>query len=299
MQDTDKHLPELADFLAHFRFIPNWRIDDLMISYAGDGGSVGPHVDAYDVFLLQAQGSRRWEISSKPHQSVTTSELELKQVRAFKPQHSWVLEPGDMLYLPPGVAHHGIALGECMTFSIGFRAPSDKEMLADLSTVLLTRLGKEARYTDPGLLSADNDPGRIAKKVQASIRRRLRDVQHLSITELDEWFGRFITEPKPWLAPTPLRRQLTSAMLRKQLTARKKLARNPAIMLAWYPASTRQIKLFVNGRCHVLPARLSDVARLLCKVRIYSANQLRPWLLDRDVIHLLTGLCNAGMLYFP
>ena len=299
VQDTDKHLPELADFLAHFRFIPNWRIDDLMVSYAADGGSVGPHVDAYDVFLLQVQGRRRWNISRKSHASVATQGSELNQVRAFKPQHTWVLEPGDMLYLPPGVAHHGIAVGECMTFSIGFRAPTDAEMLAELSNLLLMRLDKEARYTDPDLAPADTDPGLITKKARTAIRRRMRSAQHLSTIEMDEWFGRFITEPKPWFAPVPLRHPLTPAMLRKQLTARKKLMRNPAIMLAWYDDGPRQIKLFANGQCHELPARLTDFTRVLCSNRIYTTHTLTPWLPDRDAIRLLTGLYNAGMLHFP
>jgi len=223
----------------------------------------------------------------------------LNQVRAFKPQHTWVLEPGDMLYLPPGVAHHGIAVGECMTFSIGFRAPTDAEMLAELSNLLLMRSDKEARYTDPDLAPADTDPGLITKKARTAIRRRMRSAQHLSTIEMDEWFGRFITEPKPWFAPVPLRHPLTPAMLRKQLTARKKLMRNPAIMLAWYDDGPRQIKLFANGQCHELPARLTDFTRVLCSNRIYTTHTLTPWLPDRDAIRLLTGLYNAGMLHFP
>lgn len=299
VHDTDKHLPELADFLAHFQFIPNWRIDDLMISYATDGGSVGPHVDAYDVFLLQAQGRRRWSISRKPHAPAIRPGLELKQIRAFKPQHTWVLEPGDMLYLPPGVAHHGIAVGDCMTFSIGFRAPTDAEMLADLSNLLLMRLDKEARYTDASLAPANADPGLITKQARAAIRQRMRGAQYLSSGELDEWFGRFITEPKSWLVPNPPRRSLTPAALRKQFATRKKLAHDPAVRMAWYDDGTRQIKMFVNGRCHLLPARLSGFARMLCSQRLYSSHQLGSWMRDRAAIRLLTELYNAGMLYFP
>src|SRR5690348_813356 len=148
VQDVDKHLPVAAGLLEPFRFIPDWRIDDLMISYAADGGSVGPHVDAYDVFLLQAEGMRRWDISTAPHADADTPGLELKQIKGFKPEESWLLMPGDMLYLPPGVAHHGVAFGECMTFSIGFRAPSQSELLADLAGLLMQGASRDNHYAD-------------------------------------------------------------------------------------------------------------------------------------------------------
>ena len=299
VQDVDKHLPELADFLTHFHFIPTWRIDDLMISFAADGGSVGPHIDAYDVFLLQVQGQRRWSISQKNHASAVKHGLELSQVRAFKPQHTWLLEPGDMLYLPPGVAHHGIAAGECMTFSIGFRAPADAEMLADLSTLLLTRMDKETRYTDPDLTPAQMNPGLITKKARTAIYKRIRRTIRLSPDELDEWFGCFITEPKTWLVPAPARRSLTPAALQTRLFKHKKLVRDPAVNMAWYETGSCQIKLFTNGRCHILPAGLADFAMTLCAQRIYNASMLTRWSRNRHAINLLTELYNQGLLYFP
>lgn len=299
VQDTDKHLPELADFLLHFHFIPTWRIDDLMISFATDGGSVGPHVDAYDVFLLQVQGKRRWSISQKPHSQLVNQGLELSQVRAFKPQHTWLLEPGDMLYLPPGVAHHGIAVGECMTFSIGFRAPTDTEMLADLTTLLLTRLDKEARFTDPDLMPAQMNPGLISIKARTAIRKRLRDAICLCPGELNEWFGCFITEPKPWLVPAPAQRPLTPATLQASLLKHKVLERDPAVNMAWYASDTRHIKLFINGRCHSLPAGLKGLAMTLCGQRIYNARMLARWSRVRRALNLLTGMYNQGLLYFP
>ncbi|MGA9855919.1 MAG: cupin domain-containing protein [Gammaproteobacteria bacterium] len=299
VQDADKHLPELADFLAHFHFIPTWRIDDLMISFAADGGSVGPHVDAYDVFLLQVQGQRRWSINQKYHVPVAKPGLELSQVCAFKPQHTWLLKPGDMLYLPPGVAHHGIAEGECMTFSIGFRTPTDGELLADLSSLLLTRLDKKMRYTDPDLVSAETTPGLISKKARTAIRKRIRSTTRLKPGELDEWFGCFITEPKPWLAPAPARRPLTSSALRTRLFRHKKLARDPAGNMAWYKTESRHIKLFINGTCHILPVGLADFALMLCGQRIYNVSMLARWLRNRHATNVLAELYNQGLLYFP
>ncbi|HPQ96555.1 MAG TPA: cupin domain-containing protein, partial [Thiolinea sp.] len=133
VNDCEKMVPELQAIVQPFRFIPDWRIDDLMISYAAPGGSVGPHVDAYDVFLLQAQGRRRWQISSQPCTPDNfIPDLDLRVMQAFSPEQEWVLEPGDLLYLPPGVPHYGVAMGECMTCSIGFRAPSQAELLERL-----------------------------------------------------------------------------------------------------------------------------------------------------------------------
>ena len=299
VQDMDKHVPVLAALLDHFRFIPNWRIDDLMISYAADGGSVGPHMDAYDVFLLQAQGTRRWEISTRPHREADIPGLELRQVRAFTAQQDWLLQPGDMLYLPPGVAHHGVAVGACMTFSIGFRAPTDAEMLADLSGLLLERAGREARYSDPDLVPADADPGRIPLPARRAIRQRLRSALQLDDVALDEWFGRFITEPKPWIDPQPLRRPLTAAALNRKLKTAGSLERDAAAILAWFPAGRNGIKLFVNGCCHPLPARLAPLARLLCRQHRYPRKRLVQHLRYAQAPRLLVDLYNRGVLYFP
>lgn len=298
VQDCDKHLPQLAEFLTQFDFVPNWRIDDLMISYAAPGGSVGPHVDAYDVFLLQAHGQRRWDISCKPQRPYSHPRLDLKLVKPFKPEHRWILKPGDMLCLPPGVAHHGVALEESLTFSIGMRMPSDAELLADLNSVLLKNLGPQSRYRDRNLKSAHADPGKISTQALATIRRRLRSAQHLPDAAIDEWFGCFITEPKPWLAPPRARRRLNAAGLRRKLAAGVRIERHPAARCAWIRGPKNATKLFVNGRCYTLPPRLAGLAKLLCAARMCSAAQLRPWLQDHAAEAVLLALYNAGLLRF-
>ncbi len=150
VNDTEQLRPDLQRIIAPFRFIPDWRIDDLMISYAVNGGSVGPHVDAYDVFLLQGAGQRRWQISTQPTEADNyLADIDLRVLAHFSPEQEWLLEPGDMLYLPPGVAHHGVAVGECMTYSIGFRAPSQADLLEDLLGELLDNPVLQQRFTDP------------------------------------------------------------------------------------------------------------------------------------------------------
>ncbi|HEY6893489.1 MAG TPA: cupin domain-containing protein, partial [Rhodanobacteraceae bacterium] len=158
VQDVDKWDADVAALLPHFAFLPRWRIDDIMVSYAVDGGSVGAHVDNYDVFLLQGLGQRRWMISTDPHApKATRDDADIKLLRAFAPTHAWVLEAGDMLYLPPGVPHHGVAIGECMTYSVGMRAPSRAELLVDFAETFAAEWPEELRFGDPDLAPSNGD----------------------------------------------------------------------------------------------------------------------------------------------
>ena len=158
VQDVDKWDADVAALLPAFDFLPRWRIDDVMVSFAAPGGSVGAHVDQYDVFLLQAQGHRRWQIDAEPTEarrwtSATTSNSSC--CAQFNPTHEWVLGPGDMLYLPPGVPHHGVAEDACLTFSIGMRAPAAAELLGDFVDTLAADADEALRYRDPDLAPAD------------------------------------------------------------------------------------------------------------------------------------------------
>ncbi len=200
VQDVDKHLPELQSLLDPFRFIPDWRRDDLMISYAPEHGTVGPHTDGYDVFLLQAMGSRRWQIGDKPlHDATLIEGLDLQILAEFDPNEEWILEPGDILYLPPHFAHHGVALDEGMTFSFGFRAPSRTDLLDSvINTLLENEMGK-GRYSDPDLLIAEH-----TSEINADVIARLKQLLHQTIDEaeplLASALGKFVTDTKTSLA---------------------------------------------------------------------------------------------------
>ncbi|WP_332816394.1 JmjC domain-containing protein [Ramlibacter sp.] len=203
VQGVDLHLDTAHELLQRFRFVPQARLDDLMISYATHGGGVGPHFDSYDVFLLQAQGRRRWRIGRQEDLSLQEG-VPLKILAGFEPQEEHVLEPGDMLYLPPRHAHDGIAEGECQTYSIGFRAPQRSELAREL----LLRLADEdagdageALYRDPGQ-SAVRAPGEIPPELrrfaQEALRAALKDPQ-----ALPRALGEYLSEPKPdvWFEP--------------------------------------------------------------------------------------------------
>ena len=202
VQGLDLHVDAAQQLLTHFRFLPQARLDDLMMSWASHGGGVGPHLDSYDVFLLQVQGQRRWRVSAASDPRFIP-DLPLKILSHFKPQQEWLLEPGDMLYLPPGWAHDGTAIGECMTCSIGFRAPA----AAALAGEILARLSDEAGadeastiYRDPAQ-AATARPGAIPPRLQAWAQRAVQHVMRQP-QALQRALGEVLTEPKPrvWFA---------------------------------------------------------------------------------------------------
>ena len=193
VSDVERMVPEARQLQQQFRFVPDWRLDDVMISYAPAGGSVGAHTDAYDVFLLQLEGTRRWQIAEH-FDTTVLDDTDLEILANFEAEQDWLLEPGDMLYLPPGAAHHGIAENACMTCSIGFRAPSSHDMAPALLDHLLQQHG-DRRYRDAGM-SLPSHAAEISAQSLAQIRQLLQSVLHFDDTMLADWFGRYISDSK-------------------------------------------------------------------------------------------------------
>ncbi len=205
VQGVDLHHEAVHTLMNRFRFVPDARLDDLMISYATDGGGVGPHFDSYDVFLLQAHGRRRWRIGRQKNLGLQ-ADVPLKILTHFEPEVEYVLEPGDMLYLPPRYAHDGIAEGECMTYSIGFRIPNR----AELARELLQRLAEDAEdaigvklYRDPDQAAVDQ-PAAIPEKMIAFAQNALLDALK-DTRAFARGLGEYLTEPKPnvWFEAVP------------------------------------------------------------------------------------------------
>ncbi len=196
VQGLDLHVPAARELLSMFRFVPEARLDDLMLSWASDRGGVGPHVDSYDVFLLQVQGRRRWRIGPAGDGALQPDQP-LKILARFAPTQEWLLERGDMLYLPPGWAHDGVAEGECLTASIGFRAPARDELAREVLGRLLERSDEDPpqRYRDPSQ-GATATPGRIPEALQrfaaAAVVRAVRERHALQAA-----LGEALSEPKP------------------------------------------------------------------------------------------------------
>lgn len=290
VQDVDKWDADVAALLERFDFLPSWRVDDVMVSYAEDGGSVGAHVDQYDVFLLQGQGRRRWQISTDPNApKAFRDDTELKLLREFTPTHEWLLEPGDMLYLPPGIAHHGVAKGECLTFSIGMRAPAIAEMVADFSGFLAERMSEELRYADAGI-SPVKAAGEIDDIAIDKIAQTLRDSLAVDASSLRCWFGSFITRYRAAHEAVPPARAISSAEFQRRLEGGAGLEFNPWSRFAWSKAP-RGASLFVAGDVFTCSRKM---AVRLCRGGTMGGDELVG--LDAHSRSLLQSLVNAGHL---
>jgi 50S ribosomal protein L16 3-hydroxylase len=292
VQDVDKWDMDVARLLDEFTFIPAWRIDDVMVSYATDGGGVGAHVDEYDVFLVQGRGERRWRISVDPRApKAFRDDTELKLLREFTPTHEWILAPGDALYLPPGVPHEGTALGNCMTFSVGMRAPSHAELLLDFAEALAEPLGEEQRYRDPDL-HVPRDASEIDAAAVARAARALERLRTLDKAAFADWFGSFITRYRSAQVAVQRRRVWSAAQIAKALHGAT-LLRHPWSRLAWR-RSGRDAVLFVAGERYTCTAAL---ARALCARREIDGAELARPCRSKSDRETLAALLNAGHLH--
>jgi len=281
VQDVDKWDADVRALLAHFDFLPRWRLDDIMVSFAAPGGSVGAHVDQYDVFLLQTWGERRWLIDASESTSGQRpaldfrDDVELKLLREFNPSHDWVLAPGDMLYLPPNVPHHGIAQTPCLTFSFGMRAPSAAELMGDWVDSMIAESDESLRYTDPDL-TPPRDPSEIDANAMTRVVAALNALRMNDPDRLGDWFGRFITTYRssgtPAADPDLLPWDAVQARLANHAGT---LHRHPMARMAWRRAA-RGARLYVSGQEYPLP--IKD-ARLLANaehIDLHALNALGP-----------------------
>ena len=280
VQGLDTHLDAAHEVLSRFRFVPDARLDDLMVSWASDGGGVGPHVDSYDVFLLQIHGRRRWRIAP-PGDATLVEGVPLKILKHFAPQDDWVLEPGDMLYLPPGWGHDGVAVGECMTASIGFRAAGR----AELRDEVLQRMLDASERPDPDPLY--RDPKQPATQQPALIPGALRD---FAAREIARWLaepqalacalGEVLSEPKPsvWFdTGEPL-----AAGQGVQLDRRTRMMYDDR-------------HVFINGEAFRAAGRDATLMRRLADERALPATRIAA--LSDDARELLDQWAQAGWLH--
>lgn len=296
VQAVDQIVPDVAALIEPFRFVPNWRIDDVMVSYASDGGGVGPHFDQYDVFLIQGLGRRRWQVG--PVADADAAMLpndDLRLLADFTATDEWILEPGDILYLPPRFAHDGVAVGDdCMTYSVGFRAPSRAELIAHWCDHLLAELADDDRYADPDLLAQSN-PGEIAPaaldRLHTMVSEKLNDRAGFA-----RWFGGFTSTPKyPDADYTPEDAVGTNA-LRKALERGATLERNPASRFAFVRTGADTLTLFVDGDGIDCTGETATLAEQLCALpRIEVEPALAK---SAAALALLEQLINQGSLGF-
>ncbi len=294
VQAVDQFVPEVAELLEEFKFLPKWRIDDVMISFAAPGGGVGPHFDNYDVFLLQGYGKRRWQVGQMCNSdSPLLPHADLKILAEFAKTEEWVLEPGDMLYLPPLLAHCGTAEDDCMTYSVGFRAPSAAEVLTHFTDFLGQFLPDEDRYGD-----ADAQPTSDPHQIQRDALDRLKALlnEHMSDERLlMTWFGQFMTEPRyPELIAGI---EIDEPAFLGSLQDGAVLIRNPSARLAWSEVG-EDLALFASGQSRLLSASQRDLLKLICSADALHIDNLAPWLADDEGRNLLLELTKQGSLEF-
>ena len=280
VQGVDLHCDAAHDLLNRFRFVPDARLDDLMISYASSGGGVGPHVDSYDVFLLQAWGTRRWRIGRQKNPELQEG-VPLKILTNFEPELTYDLEPGDMLYLPPGYAHDGVAVGECMTYSIGFRVPKRSEVAQEL----LQRLAEDAPdlvgdalYRDAGQAAVDS-PGQIPSGLfdfaRDALQTALRDPM-----VMERALGEYLTEPKAnvWFDDG----QALPAAGAVRLDRRTRMMFDPH-------------HIFINGEGYRAGGRDATLMRRLADTRCLASGDVAR--LSTEARSLVGAWCESGWLH--
>ena len=274
VQDIEKHVPPIGALREPFRFVPDWRLDDLMASFAPPGGSVGPHVDAYDVFLVQGLGRRRWLVDAAPASLRRLPGTPLGLLADFRPKQEWIAEPGDVLYLPPGAAHHGVALDACVTWSVGFRSPTVSDLLAALADAPAAR---DTRYADPDLVAEEVAGGLIGERAVARFRRLLEDSATHLPGLLENTLGRLLTEPKSWLQPPVPDPPPRAPDVHDHLARGGTLARHPMALLARTPAECGWL-LFANGRAYPASPVLEPVVTALCTTDTWPPDAVAEWL---------------------
>ena len=289
--DVEKHVPEARQLIDRFRFVPDWRIDDLMISYAPKGGSVGPHIDAYDVFLIQVHGQRRWMIN-QDFDDTCLDGPELSILKHFTAAKAWILDPGDMLYLPPNVAHHGVAVNDCMTCSVGFRAPACNGLVSEYAEHIAMNIDPLLRYQDPDLACQQN-PAEITPDALARARELIAKQLTVDNDSFTRWFGSYCSESRGGTHAQAPSRQITSyGELTTSLTTQSRITQSPAVKFLFAGIDDSAL-LFVGGNNYPASALFAST---IADNRSITAQQLIESIdCDADQETLLE-LYNCGYL---
>lgn len=299
VQELNRHVPEAALLLEPFSFVPNVRVDDVMVSYAAPGGSVGAHLDSYDVFLVQGMGNRRWMYNTRPTRNASFRKgLDLRILETFRPDADEVLEPGDLLYLPPGFAHHGVAVTPCLTYSIGFRAPSFGEMWKAFAAHAAGAREMESAklLVDPPLTPAEN-PGAIPPALLSRVRSAVRD-QPRDDEAIDRFYASFATRLAPGHELTAPRKAPSSDAVMARLRRGDLVARSEEGRWAYLPRPRGALFLYVAGLELEVAPPAADLARALCAARRFDGRELAALAKNAAARALIVRLVGLGGLVF-
>lgn len=294
VQAVDLWLPSVAKLKTPFGFLPRWRMDDVMVSYATDGAGVGPHFDHYDVFLIQGLGRRRWRVGERCDQHTPLiTESGMKILQSIDVKMEFILEPGDILYLPPRFAHHGESIGNSLCYSIGFRAPSDGEMLLGYAESKSQQLAADLRFEDSGRAGGESvnqlSIGDL-EEAFARLRTYCQDFQQFLT-----WFGAQATQPRyPELIEPPLR-AWDSGRLLKRLNRAGLLRKHPASRMAFSLYNNR-ILLFSDGTSYQTGKAGKNILDGLCEAGISCAQARKAVESNPELLSTVLNLLNQGSL---
>lgn len=294
ISDCEKLIPELRFLLEPFRFIPDWRIDDLMISYAADQGSVGPHVDDYDVFLLQLDGVRRWQLGGFSDGEEFVEDLPLRILNQFNVKETYELQPGDLLYLPPRYAHHGVAQGDCLTASIGFRAPTYRDLLQGYMDEVVLRTPDTLRYEDPHL-TVQEQPGEINQRALEQFGAIIDSHIKLSRDQFIDWLGRYLSEGRTEILPPTEVPMFDEAQFMAALDGNAVFERNDYSRLAYCEDSDGIVFFADRNSYRISNDCLGDI-QLLCNQYRFQAGELTTQGLSATR-ELLFDLYNSEVIF--
>lgn len=296
VQEVNRWVPDAALLLDRFAWIPNVRVDDVMVSYAERGGGVGPHLDSYDVFLLQGQGERRWQWGSTPAKDrafVPDLPLRILANPAASLDHEEICRAGDLLYIPPGFAHHGVAVTPCLTYSIGFRAPSAGEAWTSFADRAARSPSATPLLADPPLSPA-TEPGAIPSALLKSARAFVRSMD-LGDDAIDRWFAAHTTRLKPGhTLEAPTRAPDVRAKLKSGAT----IIRSEEGRWAFLPAGKGGLRLYVAGEEIEVPKDAAELAKLLCRARRHDAATISKYAKNERARTLLNHLAAIGAISF-
>jgi len=291
INDLEKVIPELACISDQFRFIPDWRFDDLMSSYAADQGSVGPHFDLYDVFIIQGTGKRRWQISTAEVTEDNQADgTPLRIQKTFNAEQEWILEPGDMIYIPPNVSHHGVSLGESISFSVGYRAVSHADLLNDFIAHITQNLSAKLTYQDADLKTQAN-PSEITSDAIKRVKDIFQEYLNPNHPEVERWFGRYMSDAKSEYTETADTPVESINELITDVADGALLKRHPASRFAFKSKNNEAI-LFIDGQDYKVS---NDFAIKICNNRTLSLDLLSSS--EAKEAQLMIDLFNAGSIY--
>ncbi|NWL16465.1 cupin domain-containing protein [Pseudoalteromonas sp. Scap03] len=295
VQAVDHWHPEAAQLLEPFRFIPNWRIDDLMISYSTPGGGVGPHLDQYDVFIIQGEGKRHWRVGL-PDASLKqfAQNKSLLQVEAFTAVIDCVLEPGDILYIPPGCPHEGYAIENALNYSVGFRAPNQQDLLSSFADHIIDTESGQKRYTDHTLALRDSK-GELTQSEVDKVKTLMQ-----ALIENDNlfknWLGNTLSQPKHDMDLAPEENPFSTAEIMQQLENDVTFERVGGTR-AIYQCIGDELLLSVNGENYPLPLSDLEAVKQLTDFIEFDSSLLNSTTPSLDFIETFTTLVNEGIWF--